>query len=77
MELSRSYIKKYIKKKKAFPIFFQKKVFSIFSEMEPCVFQLKLEKIEKIQPQEKFLILQKTKTLKIFLYIFPKESFPY
>ena len=45
--------------------------------MEPCVFQLKLEKIEKIQPQEKFLILQKTKTLKIFLYIFPKESFPY
>ena len=66
MELSNSKIKKVL-------IFSQKKSFLIFPEMEPCTFQLKLEKI-KNSLRENFLNFRKGKPRK---NIFLKESCSY
>ena len=62
MELSSANINKILifSQKEAFLIFSLKKVFLIFQEMEPCTFQLKIEK-QKSPPRESFLYFRKWK----------------
>ena len=56
-------------------MFFQKKTFLIFLEMEPCTFRPKLEEI-KNPPRKKFLTyFRKTETLKKLLMFWEMELF--
>ena len=56
----------------------QKKAFLTFLEMEPCTFQLRLEKKKKKKPpKENLLYLRKQKPQKNLLYFLKRKLFLY